>query len=197
MFTCRLDADTELVLLDESMANDLFALTDRNRAYLREWLPWIDATKTVDDTKSFIRASMEQYGRGDGFNAAIRHKGAVAGCIGYHKVDRANRATSLGYWVSADLQGRGLATAATRALVDHAIRGLGLNRVEIRCGTGNAKSRRVPEKLGFTLEGVSRQAEWLYDRFVDLAVYSMTAGDWRATSSEPPAPRARPSGRGR
>jgi len=179
MFARRLDADSELVLLDESVANELFALTDRNRAHLRAWLPWVDATKTVDDTRKFIRTSMEQVARGDGFNAAIRHQGAIAGCVGHHKVDRANRSTSLGYWVSADRQGRGLATAATRALVDHAIRGLGLNRVEIRCGTANAKSRRVPEKLGFTLEGVSRQAEWLYDHFVDLAVYSMTAADWR------------------
>ncbi len=181
MFSRRLDADSELRLLDESVANDLFALTDRNRTHLREWLPWVDATKTVDDTRKFIRAAMEQYARGDGFNAAIFHKGAVAGCIGYHKIDRANRATSLGYWVSADVQGRGLATAATRALVDHAIRGLGLNRVEIRCGTANAKSRRVPEKLGFTLEGVTRQAEWLYDHFIDLSVYSMLAVEWLKT----------------
>jgi ribosomal-protein-serine acetyltransferase len=178
MFSHRLDADSELRLLDESVATDLFALTDRNRAYLREWMPWIDATKTVDDTRKFIRTAMEQYARGDGFNAAIVYQGAIAGCIGYHKIDRANLATSLGYWVSADLQGRGLATMATRALVDHAIGGLGLNRVEIRCGTANAKSRRVPEKLGFTLEGVVRQAERLYDRYIDLAVYGMLAEQW-------------------
>lgn len=178
MFAHRIDADTDLRLLDESVADDLFALTDRNRAYLREWMPWIDATKSADDTKKFIRASMEQYARNDGFNAAIRYKGAVAGCIGYHRIDWGNRATSLGYWVSADLQGRGLATRATKALVDHALRELQLNRVEIRCATGNAKSRRIPEKLGFREEGVARQAEWLHDHFVDLAVYGMLAAEW-------------------
>jgi ribosomal-protein-serine acetyltransferase len=51
--------------------------------------------------------------------------------------------------------------------------------VEIRAAVENKKSRAIPERLGFLFEGVERDGEWLYDHFVDLAVYGMLAADWR------------------
>ncbi len=70
-------------------------------------------------------------------------------------------------------------TGATRAMTQHALVDLGLNRVEIRAAVENKKSRAIPERLGFLFEGVERDGEWLYDHFVDLAVYGMLAADWR------------------
>ncbi len=69
-------------------------------------------------------------------------------------------------------------TRACRALVDYAFAKLQLNRVEIRCATGNLRSQAIPERLGFTREGTLREGEWLYDHFVDLIVYSMLAREW-------------------
>jgi ribosomal-protein-serine acetyltransferase len=43
----------------------------------------------------------------------------------------------------------------------------------------NLKIRAIPERLGFELEGVQRQAEWLYDHFVGHALYGMLADDWK------------------
>ncbi len=66
----------------------------------------------------------------------------------------------------------------THALVDAR-----LNRVEIRCAVGNQKSQAIPKRLGFVQEGVLRDAEWLYDHFVDHLVYAMLARDWVARAS--------------
>jgi ribosomal-protein-serine acetyltransferase len=52
--------------------------------------------------------------------------------------------------------------------------------VEIGCAPGNRKSCAIPERLGFTREGVLRQREWLYDHFVDHVVYGILAEEWRA-----------------
>jgi ribosomal-protein-serine acetyltransferase len=98
--------------------------------------------------------------------------------IGHIGIDWTHRSTALGYWLAEKHQARGFMTMACRAYVEHAFGKLGLNRVEIRAATENHRSRAVPERLGFKLEGVVRDAEWLYDRYVDHAVYGLLARDW-------------------
>jgi ribosomal-protein-serine acetyltransferase len=65
------------------------------------------------------------------------------------------------------------------ACIDDAIRDQDMNRVYIRCAEKNIPSKRIPEALGFKLEGVQREAEWLHDHFVNLEVYSLLAAEWR------------------
>jgi ribosomal-protein-serine acetyltransferase len=103
----------------------------------------------------------------------------LAGVIGYDPIDWENHSTEVGYWLGEEYQGQGLATIACRALVEHAFLELGLNRVSIACATENKKSCAIPERLGFRREGVQRQAEWLYDHFVDHVIYAALASEWR------------------
>ena len=163
-------------------ADELFELTDRNRPYLRHWLPWLDNITRLEDTRAFIRAAQAQGSQNNGTQLAIRLNVRIAGIVGHHQIDWRNRLTSLGYWVGEEFQGQGLVTAASRALVGHAFDQAQLNRVEIRCATGNDRSRAVPARLGFREEGLLRDAEWLYDHFVDHVVYAMLARDWVATA---------------
>jgi ribosomal-protein-serine acetyltransferase len=179
MFTLRIGDDAELRLLEERHAEALFALVERNREHLRRWLPWLDGTKAPGDTRAFIRSALNDFAKNNGFTAGIWYAGRLAGVIGFHGIDWAHRKTRLGYWCSAELQGRGLVTRACRALLTHAFRELGLNRVEIACATENQSSRAIPTRLGFTAEGASRDAEWLYDHFVDHVHYAMLARDWK------------------
>lgn len=175
----QIDEDTELYLLEEQHAEALFVLTDQNRQYLREWLPWLDNNMSLEDTEDFVRDSLEQFRNNNGFQMGLWYEGRLAGVIGYHRIDRANRATSIGYWLGASFQGKGLMTRACRALIDYAFNDLRLNRVEIRCAAKNAKSRAIPLRLGFKEEGVIRQSEWLYDHYVDHVVYGMVKNEWQ------------------
>jgi ribosomal-protein-serine acetyltransferase len=179
MFRYIIDDDIELRLLEERHAEELFALTDQNREYLREWLPWVDDVTAVEDTKAFIRRSLDLFASNNGFQAGIWFQGRLAGVIGYHELDWTDRKTAIGYWLGAAFQGRGLMTRACQALVDYAFVELELNRVEIQCATGNRKSCAIPERLGFKKEGIIRQAEWLYDHSVDLVVYGMLKSEWQ------------------
>jgi ribosomal-protein-serine acetyltransferase len=180
MFRYRIDEETELRLLEERHAQELFALIDQNRTYLREWLPWVDGTTSLEDTRKFIRFSLEQFARNEGFNAGIWYHSKLAGVIGHHKINWANRKTSIGYWLGVSFQGKGLMTKSCRAVVNYDLNELKLNRIEIRCAVENRKSRAIPERLGFRQEGIIRQAEWLYDHFVDLVVYGMLADEWKS-----------------
>ena len=178
MFSHKLSENTESRLLEERHAQELSDLTDRNWEYLRAWLPWVDSSRTVEDRKKFIRDSLKQFAENKGFVAGIWHEDRLAGVIGYDPIDWENRSTELGYWLGEEYQGKGLVTAACRALAEHAFFELGLNRVVISCATENETSCAIPERLGFRREGIERQAEWLYDRFVDHVTYSALASEW-------------------
>ncbi|HEY7535050.1 MAG TPA: GNAT family N-acetyltransferase [Thermodesulfobacteriota bacterium] len=167
----------ELRLLEGRDSDELFALTDQNREYLREWIPWLDDSRSLADTKEFIKTSLEQFANNNGFQIGVRVQGILVGVIGYHKIDWINRAMSIGYWLGASFQGKGLITKACRILVDYGFNQLKLNRVEIRCAAENRRSRAIPERLGFKEEGVIRQAQWLYDHYVDHVVYGMLKGE--------------------
>jgi ribosomal-protein-serine acetyltransferase len=175
----ELPSGAHLRLFEESDADELFALTDSNRAHLAEWLPWVPAIRSAQDSLEFIRMTRRLVADNNGLQLAIVRDGAIAGVAGYHHVDWGNRATSIGYWLAADAQGHGTMTEAVRALVDHAFGGWGLERVEIAAAVGNARSRAIPDRLGFVQEGLRRRAELVGDRWLDLALYAMLAPDWR------------------
>lgn len=178
MFRIPVDPTLDLVLLEPRHAGLLFALVDENRAHLRRWLPWVDATRGVGDSAAYIHATLGQFARSEALSVGIFSQGALAGIIGYHPIDWMNRRTSLGYWLAAPFQGRGLMTRAVRALTTHAFVALGLHRLEIRAGVENHRSRQVAERAGYKLEGVARGNEWMHDRFIDHAVYAVLATEW-------------------
>lgn len=169
----------ELWLLDQEDNLDLFALTDRNRADLRIWLPWVDKTLKPDDTRAFIADALEQYKRCTGLCAGIWYHDRLAGVISYVNMDVNNRKTEIGYWLDAPHRGKGLVTKACASMVDVAFNRLLLNRVEIRCEVNNLKSRAIPESLGFRHEGTLRQNAWINDHYVDMMVYGMLNSEWK------------------
>ena len=175
----KVDASTELHLLTEDDAVSVFQLIESNRDYLREWLPWIDYTKSVEDERAFISNTRTQYENNQSFTYAIWYQQQIAGIAGYNEIDWANRKTEIGYWLAAQQQGKGIMTRACRALIEYAFDDLKLHKVEIRCATMNIRSCAIPQRLGFTQEGIMRQVEWLYDHFVDHKLYGLLESEWR------------------
>jgi ribosomal-protein-serine acetyltransferase len=178
MFTHRLDDHHWLRLTEEADAEEMYELVVANREMLAEWMPWA-ADTTLETTREFIRTSVRRYADNDGFNANLVQDGRIVGSIGYPGVSRLHNSCEIGYWLAREAQGRGTMTLAVRALIDNALNTWNLHRVVIRAGTENVRSRAVAERLGFTLEGVEREAERFPDgHFIDLAVYSLLAHEW-------------------
>lgn len=181
-FPLPVDDEVVLDLLDEGQAEELFALVDKNRAYLRQWLPWLDQTTEVEHVRAFIRRVRKQHDDRNGFACGIRFRGTLVGVVGLHGIDWMNRKTGIGYWVSEDHQGRGLVTRACRALLSHLFGKLGLHRVEIGCAPGNTRSAAIPERLGFVREAVLRESGRVSDGYLDLVVYGLLESEWRQRS---------------
>lgn len=179
MFEKQIQDGVYIKLLEERHAPAAFAAVERDRAYLGEWLPWVDQTTEVDYTASFIKMSLEQFAQNEGLAAGIWRGDELIGTIGTHKIDWLNRKVEIGYWLASRFQGRGIVTAACRALIDHAFREWKLNRVEIHCAAGNEKSCAIPERLGFQFEGVLREAQLVSGEYHDIRVYAMLFRDWK------------------
>ena len=156
--------------------DELYAVANANRDHLKAWMPWAVELRR-SETESWLQGAVGQRDRDDGDHFFFVADGVIAGVIGFHRIDRRNDATSLGYWIAARHQGRGLVTAAVREMLGLAFGAWGLHRVEICCAPDNARSRAVPERLGFTEEGVRRDGEKLHEGFRDLVVYSLLSTD--------------------
>jgi len=174
----RIDDNSELELINQSHAEELFDLIEENRDFLKRWLPWLDNNRYFQNTIDFIHITQMQYERSETVQFALLYRGKIAGVLGYHRIDWMNRYTSIGYWIGESFQGKGLVTKACARVLDYSFGKIGLHRIEIRCATENTRSRAIPERLGFKEEGLIRQAEWLYDHYVDHVVYGMLESEW-------------------
>ena len=179
MFLHKVDDEVELGLLQQHHSQQLFTVVDQNRAYLREWLNWVDGTQAVVDTQAFIERSLQRFARNDGVTCGIWYRGELCGCIDFYEVNWSDRQGSIGYWLAAPLQGKGIMTRACQGLIRYGFDELNLNRIVIYVAPENVKSRAVPERLEFQQEGLLRQSIWMYDRFFDLVVYSLLAKEWK------------------
>lgn len=162
-------------------AETIFALTNASRSTLREWLPWLDMTTDIQDTRNYIQSCIASFEAKKSLSTVIIYNGEIIGIAGFNNINHANKTAYIGYWLSKDAQGHGIMTRVVEALCRYAFEELQFNKVEIRAAVGNTKSRAIPERLGFEKEGTIRSAEWLYDHFVDHVVYGMLANEWTQT----------------
>ena len=158
----------------------LYTAVEENRAHLRRFLPWLDTTRSAADMAAFRARVTHQEHEGSGLARLIERDHAVRGVIAFNHIDQLNHHAELGYWIDRRLEGRGVCRRACSLLIHYAFHDLQLNRVTIAAAVDNRRSRALAERLGFTLEGVRREAEWLYDRYVDHAQYGLLRSEWRA-----------------
>ncbi|PRX50044.1 ribosomal-protein-alanine N-acetyltransferase [Prauserella shujinwangii] len=143
----------------------------RDREYLEKWEPtaagpWTDRNAGWAWPAQW--ASLRSLARrGQCLPFAITVDGAFAGQITIGNVIRASlRSAWVGYWVSSELAGKGVATAAVALVTDHAFGAAGLHRLEATVRPENTASLRVLAKAGYRQEG-------LFRRYLDVA------GAWR------------------
>ena len=179
VFRLKVDDEIEIRMLQEADTETVYALVDRNREHLGQWLIWVDRSNSPEVTRQFIKESRQSYENKESLSAGIWLKGELVGAIGVVRYDWYNRKLEIGYWVSSDQQGKGIVTRSVSAIIDDAFRNLGFNRVEIHCATGNKRSRAIPERLGFKQDGIMREASLLSSEFVDKVIYSLLASEWK------------------
>ncbi|HEV8218687.1 MAG TPA: GNAT family N-acetyltransferase [Streptosporangiaceae bacterium] len=140
-------------------AAELAQAVTESAGLLRPFMPWARGEYGLADAEQFLDSCEQGWEAGTEFSYAIR-SGPVpaspvpaspalaggAGLMGRIGPD----GLEIGYWVHAGHVRRGLATAATIALITEAFTLPGISRVEIRHDELNTASGGIPRKLGFT-----------------------------------------------
>lgn len=168
----------ELRPLSLSSAQTIFDSIHSSRNHLGKWLPFVSATKSVNDTKNFINSVLNSKNQKPDMIFEIWFKDAFAGLIGYKEIDNTNHKVELGYWLDKNHMNKGIAVKATDAVVKHAFLNMKMNRVTIKVAVGNQRSAVIPKKLGFTFEGLEKAGEYFNDHYLDLEVYRLLKKEW-------------------
>ena len=121
--------------------------------HLRPFMPWAQ-DYTPESAREYVQACELDWESGTAFNYLISLNGEPAGSAGL-MARVGPGGLEIGYWVHRARTGRGVATAAARALTDAAFGLPGIGRVEIKHDLNNAASGQVPRKLGYARVGTA------------------------------------------
>ena len=153
--------------LVRTRADHAAALVDvlvTNLEHLRPWMPWAtEANATMAVQQERLVNTELAWANGTDYDFlivapahAIVTPASVAG--GMSLMTRQGPGVlELGYWLAHRHVGHGLATNAARALTDLALKMPGIERCEIHCDAGNARSAAIPRRLGYILDRVSER----------------------------------------
>jgi RimJ/RimL family protein N-acetyltransferase len=149
---------------------------------LSEWMPFAQKEQTLEEIEAGIRESYAQFILRNDFRLHIYKKdnGQLVGSTGFHRIDWKTGTVEIGYWGVSSHSGNGFITEAVKELTRFAFEHFAVNRVEIRCDELNLNSRRIPERLGYTLEGILRHHTLSADgkELRNTCVYSVLSDEW-------------------
>lgn len=168
-------------------AKELFRLMQRNRAWLRPFLPEIPKDLSQADLLLQIRREHQEARTGKRLDMAITRgeAGAVIGRISLIQVCwGVQLSAGIGYWVDEASCGNGLAREAVATLVSFAFEETGLNRIWASVRPENLRSRHLLEHLGFRLEGVHRQELYIDHDWRDMQCFSLLREDYDSLADE-------------
>jgi len=125
---------------------------------LKIWMPWAQQIPTLEESEIFVRGAQCQFLAREDLTLFLflKDTNTLVGSSGLHRINWAIPKFEIGYWCRKHFQGQGYITESTEAITKFAFEILGAKRVEIRCDTKNVRSQRIPDRLGFKLEGTFR-----------------------------------------
>jgi RimJ/RimL family protein N-acetyltransferase len=128
---------------------------------LKPWLPFAQKEQTESGMEAGIREAHAKFVKREDMRLLLFRKdtGQFIGSSGLHNPNWDIPKFEIGYWLDTRYSGHGYMTEAVRGIAAFAFHELKARRVEIRCDSRNTRSRAIPERLGFDLEGTLRNED--------------------------------------
>jgi len=147
-----------------------------NRAWLRPWEATNPGAPNSFDVRSQLRGLIRQLDDESGMPFVIEVQGVVQGQLNVANILYGSVSSAvIGYWVSPEVAGRGVAPTSVALVTDYLMNQVGLHRVEIDVRPENTASLRVIEKLGFRYEGIKQRYIHINGDWRDHYIFALTA----------------------
>lgn len=149
-------------------------------AILNEFMPWAKEKPPIEESEEFARQAAANWILKNNDEPYLplfvfdKETNQFIGGTGYHHYDWNIPSIETGYWVRDSCAGKGFMTEAVNAITLYAFKQLGVNRITITCDVDNIRSKKIPERLGFTLEGTLKgnRRKPLTNEISDTLIYS-------------------------
>lgn len=149
---------------------------------MRYWStpPWDDEARS----HAFIEQDLRTMAAGEHLRLALtrREDGVLLGTVSLFARSPACRRAEIGFALARPAWGRGYATEAATAVLDHGFRAWDLNRVEADIDPRNAAAARVLRRLGFVREGLLRERWIVGGEACDSEIFGLLRADWRGAA---------------
>lgn len=103
----------------------------------------------------------------------------LIGTCGFYKWIKHAYHAEIGYDLAPEFRRKGIMKEALTAMIDYLFGTVGLNRIQALMDPGNLASIKLVESLGFREEGVLREFTRFRGKFLNDAVYSVLASEWK------------------
>lgn len=145
---------------------------------LKVWLPFAQNIPAVEETEINLREAYIKFIKRESFRFLILHRETndFIGIASLHGIDWDIPKCEVGYWINTKFAGNGYMVEAVHKLTNFGLNQFQFKRIEIRCESTNMKSRSIPEKLGFELEGILKNEDLSADgkKLTNTCIYALT-----------------------
>lgn len=173
MFTKKIDDELQLALVKPSFAKDYYRIVSQQKDYLGEWLPWVAKMDGEKPFVEFAKAMLHKYADGENLTCAIFYHNELVGNISFNTINHDLKKVGIGYWLSQNYQGKGIMTRAVKAMLAIAKDELNIELAVIKASEGNLPSRAVAERLGFSFDGIIKNAELVNGKILNHTIYTL------------------------
>lgn len=149
------------------------------------YLTWSSHT-SQKQTEHYCKLLVKKYAQGVFFDWGIIDKktSKMIGTVGYTSFDGKRGTAEIGYVLSKDFWGKGLATEAARTVMEFGFENLGVDGFCAKCIQGNDASLAVMKKCGMSIDGIYQNSMFIKGEYKTIIICSVTKEKYYSTFKE-------------
>ena len=140
--------------------------------------------ESMRTTRQYLTLVERKYRSAEFYDWGVEYEGRIIGTCGFTSFSVVDDSAQIGYVLSSEFWGRGIATEMLKSVIRYGFDVLSLNRIEGRYMKENVASLAVMNKCHMTLEGIHKEAIYVKNKYCDVGVCAITRSEFERLSDQ-------------